>query len=135
MQHVAVAANIAGNPATPRIVALLDTYFTVINRHDYQGLIALFSQQEQQEISAGPFINGFLSTTDSGETLVGISTDAIGRTVAMVTFTSHQRPAESVNHSQACTIWRISLFLERHGQGYLIGKPPAGYAASYAPCP
>src|SRR6202035_2657241 len=114
---------------------LLQNYFIVINNHDYAGYLALLSPQEQQDWTAGMFAAGFRSTTDSGETLAGISTAPDGRTVATVTFTSHQDPAVSVNHSQACTRWQILLFLEKQGNGYLIGDPPPGYAATYTPCP
>jgi hypothetical protein len=107
----------------------------VINAHDYAGYMAMLTPQEQQDWTAGLFGWGFQTTTDSGGTLTGISTAADGRTVAAVTFTSHQDPAVSVTRNQACTTWHILLFLEPHGSGYLIGEPPPGYTASYAPCP
>ena len=114
-------------------VALLHEYFTAINNRDYPGYIALFTQQERQVLTIGRFYSGYRSTQDSGELLADISTDS--GTVATVTFTSHQNPADSVNHRESCTLWRISLFLQPNGSGYLIGPPPPGYHASYADCP
>ena len=132
---VGVAAAVAKNPDTSRILPLLDKYFAAINKHDYQSFFALFNSPGQEELSAGQFSSGFQSTVDSNETLVGISDAADGPTIAAVTFNSHQNPANSINHSEACTSWHISLFLEQDGAGYLIGKPPVSYNASYAPCP
>jgi hypothetical protein len=123
-----------GNTTKQRILSLLGKYFAVINAHDYQGYLALLSPQAQQGWTAAAFASGFQATQDSGQTLTGISTAADGRTVAAVTFTSHQAPAASVNDSQSCTIWHILLFLEPAGNGYLIGDPPPGYTASYAAC-
>ena len=48
---------------------------------------------------------------------------------------SHQKPTASVNGSESCTDWRISLYLEQGTSGYIIGKPPSGYHAKYAACP
>jgi hypothetical protein len=123
-----------GNTTKQEILSLLGKYFAVINAHDYQGYLALLSPQAQQGWTAAAFASGFQATQDSGEALTGISTAADGRTVAAVTFTSHQAPAASVNDSQSCTIWHILLFLEPAGNGYLIGDPPPGYTASYAAC-
>jgi hypothetical protein len=115
------------------VLWLLARYFTVINAHDYPGYLALLSPEERQGWSPALFDSGFRSTTDSAETLTGISTAADGRTVAAVTFTSHQDPAASVSHS-ACTQWHIQLFLEQNGGSYLIGEPPPGYTSSSTPC-
>lgn len=122
------------NTTKQRILSLLGQYFAVINAHDYQGYLALLSPQAQQGWTAAAFAGGFQATQDSGQTLTGISTAADGRTVAAVTFTSHQAPSASVNDSQSCTIWHILLFLEPACNGYLIGDPPPGYTASYAAC-
>ena len=52
---------------------------------------------------------------------------------ATVTFTSHQDPAGSPDHS-SCIDWRITLFLHRAGPAYLIGMPPSGYRAGLHAC-
>lgn len=130
---VRMAPGLAGDPQAAPIVSLLDSYFAAINGRDYQGYTGLLTTQERQGLTAARFAGGFASTMDTGEMLIGIS-PADGVTVATVTFTSHQNPADSVNGHQACTDWRISLFLRPDGTGYLIGKPPSGYKASYAAC-
>ena len=79
------------------------------------------------------FDEGYASTTDSDETLVRISAVGSGNVAASVTFISHQKTAISRDHS-SCTLWAITLYLVRHGSGYLIGVPPAGYWASYQAC-
>ena len=52
---------------------------------------------------------------------------------ATVTFTSHQDPAQSPDHS-SCIDWGITLFLHRAGATYLIGMPPPGYRAGLQAC-
>jgi hypothetical protein len=131
---VRVASGLTANPDMAPIVTLLDQYFAAINARDYQGYIGLLTPQEQQGLTPAQFASGFRSTVDSGARFASISTAADGRIVAVVAFTSRQNPVDSVNHREACTNWRISLFLEPSGSGYLIGKPPPGYQASYAAC-
>jgi hypothetical protein len=80
------------------------------------------------------FKNGYRSTADSNETLVGISTASDGDMAAEVTFTSHQNPADSPDHSESCTDWDITLFLAQGGSGYVIDPAPAGYHASHQGC-
>jgi hypothetical protein len=131
---VQVAPSVAGNPQTPQIAAMLSTYFSAINARDYTAYYALLSPQQQQQISQSQFSKGFASTKDLGETLQSLSAGPGGTTVASVTFTSHQNPANSVDGHQSCTRWRISLYLQHSGNGYVIAKPPSSYHASYAAC-
>lgn len=80
------------------------------------------------------FDQGYRTTADSNETLVGISTASDGDLAAEVTFTSHQNPADSPDQSESCTDWDISLFLAQGGSGYIVDPPPSGYHASYQAC-
>jgi len=129
---VRVAPGLSGNPLATPVTALLDKYFTAISNRDYQSYISLLSPQEQQGLTPAVFNNGYRSTRDSAEMLVSISTT--NGTVAIVTFTSHQNPADSVNGQESCTKWQISMFLQQNGSDYLIGKPPASYHALHAAC-
>jgi hypothetical protein len=131
---VTVAPGVVSDTQTTQIVTLLDSYFGAINSHSYQAYIALLSPQQAQGLTAARFSSGFGSTKDSDETLQGISLGPDGTTVANVTFTSHQNPAASVNGSESCTNWNISLYLEQGGSGYVIGKSPPSYHAGYAAC-
>jgi len=130
---VAVAAGLAGNPATPQVTALLDRYFTAINTRDYAGYAGLLDRQRRRHETASAFRSGYSSTTDSDATLTGISATGSGGVAASVTFTSHQKPAKSLDHS-SCTLWSITLYLVRGAGGYLIGTPPPGYLAYYQAC-
>ena len=132
---VAVASAAAQDADASGVADFLNRYFAAINSHDYQSYAALLDAQMRQDLTAAEFNSGYQSTTDSGETLVSTSTAADGDTVAAVTFTSHQNPADSINHQESCTNWQITLFLENGGTGYLIGPAPAGYHASSAACP
>jgi hypothetical protein len=134
-QTVAVAANAAQDTAAPSVAAFLGQYFSTINSRDYQTYMSLRSPQAQQGLTAQQFAKGFASTSDSAETLTGLSTASNGDTVAAVTFTSHQNPADSVDQAEACTNWDISLFLQPDGTSYLIDLPPSGYQASHSACP
>ena len=130
---VAVASAVAGHAALPRVMALLDRYFSAINQHDYAAYARLLDPQALQRSPASAFYSGDGSTTDSGETLTGMADMSSGGVAAAVTFTSRQQPADSPDHS-ACDAWSITLYLVAQGNGYLIGPPPAGYQASYTSC-
>jgi hypothetical protein len=118
------------------VAAFLNQYFGAINSHDYQSYRALLSPQVRQSFSKAQFDHGYQTTADSAEMLTGLSTADTNDLEADVTFTSHQDPAESVDGTQSCTDWSISLFLEPDGSGsgYLIAQAPAGYHASYQAC-
>lgn len=131
--EVGVAAGAASNPAARRVAALLDRYFTAINRRDYAAYARLLDRRRLRSDPAASFEEGYASTTDSGETLTRISAVGSGNVAASLTFISHQKPAISLDHS-SCTLWSITLYLVRHGTGYLIGTPPRGYWASYQAC-
>lgn len=131
---VMVASDAGQDPGAPSVADFLDQYFAAINSHDYQSYVALLSPNLQQDMTAQQFDSGYRSTSDTGETLTGISTAADGDTVAAVTFTSHQDPADSVDHKEACTDWKISLFLEQANTGYLIDQPPGNYHAAHSAC-
>jgi hypothetical protein len=122
-----------GSAARPQVVALLDRYFSAINEHDYAAYAQLLAPQALARSPASVFYSGDGSTTDSDETLTGLADMSSGGMAAAVTFTSHQQPSDSPDHS-ACDAWSITLYLVPQGNGYLIGLPPAGYEASYTPC-
>jgi hypothetical protein len=131
---VGVAASVTGDAQTPQVVALLDRYFNAINTHNYPGYFGLLTTQQQQQISQSQFDKGFASTKDSSETLQTLSAASGGDVTVTVTFTSHQDPADSINGHESCTNWHITMYLQRSGGSYLIGKPPSGYKASYSAC-
>lgn len=132
--QVDVAASAAEDPQTPQVLDFLDSYFTAINSHSYQGYRALVNPAEADALTYASFQAGYGSTRDSAETLLGISTAANGETVAKMAFTSHQNAANSVDGSQTCTNWRVLLYLEPNGNGYLLGKSPPGYHSSHEAC-
>lgn len=130
---VRVASAAAQSPDAQAVAAFLGSYFAAINAHDYQAYSALLTSAVQQGLTQASFDHGYRGTVDSAESLVSISQVADGDTAATVTFTSHQNP-DQANHQEACTDWRISLFLTSSGNSYLIDRPPAGYHAASAPC-
>jgi hypothetical protein len=130
---VHVAATAAQSPDAQSVASFLDSYFTAINAHDYQAYSALLTSALQQGLTQASFDRGYRGTADSAESLVNISQAADGDVAATVTFTSQQNP-DQANHEEACTDWRISLFLTQSGNSYLIDRPPAGYHAASAPC-
>jgi hypothetical protein len=129
---VALAPGAARQPGAHHVAAFLATYFAAINKHRYHAYISLFDPESRPIHSRQEFLTGFASTRDSGARLVRISPTAVGP-AAEVAFDSHQRPAASATQT-ACTSWRITLFLERHGRTYLIGTAPATYRAQATPC-
>jgi len=113
--------------------ALVNSYFTAINQHDYSAYASLLDQQAQRQNPESTFDSGYATTTDSAETLTSISGTGSGGLAASLTFTSQQSPADSPD-SSSCDQWSITLFLVPNGAGYLIGTPPSSYSASYQAC-
>jgi hypothetical protein len=130
---VAVASGAASNSAASQVTALVNSYFTAINQHDYSAYASLLDQQAQQQNPESTFDSGYATTTDSAETLTSISGTGSGGLAASLTFTSQQSPADSPDNS-SCDQWSITLFLVPNGAGYLIGTPPSSYSASYQAC-
>lgn len=131
---VTLSPNAAADPQSQSVVTFLGQYFTAINGHDFLGYRNLLGAQLRAAMTRQKFNTGYRSTVDFGERLRRISSDASGDTVATITFTSHQNPADSVNGRQSCTRWRISLFLQTAADGYVIEQAPAGYHSSYSAC-
>ena len=113
-----------------RVAALLDRYFTAVNHREYQAYARLFTQPRR--LTPGEFAWGYRTSHDSKAMLAGVAA-LEGGLKATVTFTSHQDPAGSPDHS-SCIDWRIALFVHRAGAGYLIGMPPSGYRAGLHAC-
>jgi hypothetical protein len=128
---VAIAPAAAGQPHAHQVAALLKTYFGSINSRDYVGYSRLFIPQMRESVQN--FNAGYRTTTDSGETLAGLSSTGTDGLAATVTFTSQQRPADSPDHA-ACDKWNVVLSLTPAGGGYLITHSPAGYHPSVHPC-
>jgi hypothetical protein len=131
---VAVSAAAASNPQHATVVSFLETYFTAINSRDYSTYLSLLGPQAQATYSRRDFMHGYRSTSDSAEKLKRIYALG-GQTVAVLGFTSHQNPRDSINGQESCTRWRIALYLQPTGAGYTIGAAPPGYHPAYAPCP
>jgi hypothetical protein len=131
---VIVSPAAAGNPQHAAVVSFLEAYFTAINSRDYHAYLSLLGPAAQATYTHRDFMRGYRSTSDSAEKLKRIYT-AGGDTVAVVTFTSHQDPQDSVNSQEACTRWRISLYLQPTGTAYTMVPALPGYHPIYAPCP
>jgi len=130
---MSVGPGLADRADVWRVAALLDRYFAAVNHRDYRAYSSLFAQRH---LTPRQFAWGYRTTHDSKAVLVRVG-PLKGGLKATVTFTSHQDPASSPDHS-SCIDWRITLFLHRTGATYLIGMPPPGYrpglqACSFAP--
>lgn len=123
---------VAGNPLTPGVTDFLNSYFDAINNHDYNAYDALLGTG-MTALSSTDFDNGYGTTTDSSETLTGISKGPGGEVIASVSFTSNQDPSQSPDQS-ACDQWKVRLYLMPNSGGYLEVKPPSGYKAQYTAC-
>jgi hypothetical protein len=131
---VTVGAGASQNPNASSVAAFLGQYFAAINAHDYQSYRSLLSPQLRRGMTHAQFDEGYRSTVDSNEKLVGISTAPDGDLAAEVTFTSHQDPADSPDHSESCTKWHVLRFLGRGSSGWVIDPAPSGYHTSYKSC-
>ncbi|MGO8959732.1 MAG: hypothetical protein ACLQFR_20540 [Streptosporangiaceae bacterium] len=132
--RIAVAVAAARSPQARPVVSFLARYFAAINSHDYGAYRRLFSAEVRGGLSRATFIAGYGTTRDSLATLRDIGVIGPGQLAAVITFTSHQQPGQSQSQS-SCTRWRISLYLTRAGNGYLLQAPPPGYRAFFRACP
>jgi hypothetical protein len=132
---VAIAPAVAGKPAAHRVAALLKAYFGSINSRDYSTYSLLFIPEIRESVDH--FNAGYRSTTDSGATLVGLTSAGAQDLAATVTFTSRQNPADSPDHA-TCDRWNVVLTLTGTGTGagtgYLIARSPAGYHPTVHSC-
>ncbi len=132
-RRIVIAPGAAGSPHAQAVVWFLTRYFAAINAHDYRAYRRLFSPATRGALSQAAFIAGYGTTRDSAASLRAIRVTGPGQLAAMVSFTSHQQPGQSLSQS-SCTVWHISLYLTRTASGYLLQAPPAGYQASFRAC-
>jgi hypothetical protein len=125
---VRVAPAAAAGPHVNRVVMVLNSYFSAINRHDFQAYSSLFIPAMRVSLhNAGA---GYQSTRDSRARLTGLATTGPEGLAATVTFVSHQNPADSPDHA-ACDRWHITLFLRHNGGGYHIRRHQPGFPADH----
>ena len=130
---VAIGPLAAEQPDAAKVAAFLSRYFAAINNRNYPAYAALFAANALPTTTARQFRNGYRSTRDSNAELVNLMASPAGL-AASVTFRSHQSAAASATHT-SCTLWGVTFYLQPDASSYLIGPPPAGYQASYHPCP
>lgn len=128
---VALTSAAAGNAASAQVLDLFNRYFDGINTHNYSEYAGTLDAGMRQKNSQATFNSGYATTRDSNETVTSISGSG-SRLTAVVTFTSHQDPADSVDNN-SCNTWQLTLPLVAQGSWYLITSPPSGYAR-YADC-
>jgi hypothetical protein len=129
---VAIGQGVTSTAATPQVETLLSHYFHGINTRDYAEYASTLDPAQQAKQSQSTFQSGYATTTDSGMTLTTLASNGTGL-VATVTFTSHQSPAQSVDH-RPCNTWTLNFYLVPQGTGYLIGPAPSGYQPSHSDC-
>ena len=127
-----IAPAAAIQPQAQRVVTVLDSYFSAVNRHDFQAYRSLFIPAIR--VSLHNFGAGYQSTRDSRARLTGLAATGPQGLAAMVTFVSHQIPADSPDHA-ACDRWHVTLFLKHNGAGYHIRRHQPGFPAdTVRPC-
>ena len=129
---VRIAPAVAIQPHAQQVVTVLDSYFSAINRHDFQAYRSLFIPAIR--VSLHNFGAGYQSTRDSRARLTGLAATGPLGLAATVTFVSHQAAADSPDHA-ACDRWHITLFLRHNGAGYRIRRQQPGFPAdTVRPC-
>jgi hypothetical protein len=123
---VTVTPAAAVQPHAHPVVMLLDSYFSAINQHDFPAYSSLFIPVIRATMHN--FGAGYQSTRDSQARLTGLAATGPEGLAAMVTFVSHQNPADSPDHA-ACDQWHITLFLKTDGHDYHIRRHQPGFPA------
>jgi hypothetical protein len=129
---VAISETAASNPAAAAVVALLTSYFTAINGHDYAAYKKVHTKALRSDMTEGEFTKGYKSTQDSEIVITDLGTGPDGRLMASVTFTSTQNATDG-RDKQTCTKWTVGKFLQREGSAYRIGQGLKGFA-DYSSC-
>ncbi len=130
---VTVEPHAGASPDVAAVAAVLNRYFSAIDRHAYRAYKRLFSPAARGGLSAATFLSGYGTTRDSAATLHSVRVIGAGQIEAVVTFTSHQQSASSPTQSR-CTAWQVSLHLVKRGGRYLLDGPPGGRQPSYRRC-
>jgi len=130
---VSLGAGLASNPAEPAVEKTLTDYFQGINTHDYAEYASSLDAQQLASQPESQFKSGYSSTSDSGMTLVSLTSAANGGLEATVTFTSHQAAGTGVDGS-SCIDWTLDFYLVKQGVSYLKGAAPSGYQPTYSDC-
>jgi hypothetical protein len=130
---VSVASEAAQDSAAPAVVDLLTTFFTAINRHDYDTYQSQQTPAAQRLLTRPAFTKGFRSTLNSEVNLLSLTPTTDGRLEAKLTFTSTQAAADGPQR-QTCTHWSVSKFLKGDSPTLLIDKAPKSYKATYETC-
>ena len=130
---VTMAPGLSQVPEAAQVNGFLVSYFTAINSRDYEQYARLLVPARRAQLTAADFARGYGSTTDSGASIVGISSTGPG-VAATVTFTSQQQAAPGADVA-GCTDWDITLYLRRVGGTLLLGSPPRAYHAYHHTCP
>jgi hypothetical protein len=124
---VAISETAATNPAAAAVVALLTSYFTAINDHDYAAYKKVHTKALRSDMTEAEFTKGYRSTQDSEIVITDLGTGPDGRLMASVTFISTQDAADG-RDQQGCTKWTVGKFLQREGSAYRIGQGLKGFA-------
>jgi hypothetical protein len=124
---IAFAPGVSGAPHSQQVENLFTAYFDGINTHNFTEYSSALAPAMQAKNPQSSFSTGYATTTDSNETINSIAASGSDLT-AVVTFTSHQSPGDSPDHS-ACNNYTLTLPLIPQGSGYAITVPAQGYAA------
>ena len=100
--------------AEPQVETLLSHYFHGINTHDYAEYASTLNPAQQAKQSQSTFNSGYVHDDRLGDDADRRWPAPASGLVATVTFTSHQSPAQSVDHS-ACNAWTLNLYLVPQG--------------------
>jgi len=129
---VTMAPGVSQAPDAAQVEGFLVSYFTAINTRDYEQYEGLLIPAGRAQLTAADFAQGYGTTTDSGASVVGVSS-AGASVAATVTFTSRQRPVPGADVT-GCTSWDVTLYLRRLDGALLIGNPPPAYHAYHRAC-
>lgn len=129
---MAVSSAAASDPLTPTAVRLLTRYFTGINGGNFRRYRSVFAPDYRDAFTSAGFA-GYASTHDSAARITGMSPTTDGGAEVRLTFISTQDPSAGPN-GETCTVWKLRFYLEPVAGGYLFGRPPASYHATYSAC-
>ncbi len=116
---------INSDPRAAAVAAMLDTYFSGINAHNYTQALSVFDPagvlDPNSASEASRFAHDVSTTTDSDVVVQSVADASTGNAalIAVVTFVSHQQSGygPSGSRNETCTNWRVTYTLTQTGAG------------------
>jgi hypothetical protein len=118
---VGLTPDAAAHPQSKAVVALLQSYFTAINKKDYRLWTLAVSTERRQSKTEAEWQSDYRSTRDGSILAYRIESAALNQLRVLVAFTSTQDERDApVGLPEHCIRWRLTLPVIVQGGGLRV---------------